>query len=239
MKSKKAAGGFEAIHDIPESLVIYKRVLELARLRELGEGSSIIEVGGGTGKVGEIIHELYPEKHFQYANLDSNKAALLQGKGNKIMGSRERLPIKENSVDAVLYLFPANPIVDQKKHPSAATAERFLLPLAEAFRVLKQGGRVVVMGQATKIEATRAAREIGQNMHNLGLGSQIRSEVMELPREVRRFIHQLSPSAASTHLHVSVLEKKKRPWITEKQHEEFIHTAKKIAWREIEKARKK
>ena len=119
----------------------YGRALDLLEVKNLPKGSVFLDIGGGYGTVGKILEDKCGN-NVKYVNVDTDMQALRTSPGNRVAGDRGVLPIKSQSAHAATYFFPASPT-----HPNENKwdVERGVLPLVQAIRALKPGGKVCIM----------------------------------------------------------------------------------------------
>ena len=137
----------------------FERIKELIELHISKPKSTIIDVGGGTGKYSEWlskkshkVHLLEPiEKHIQLAK---KRAKKLKNPFSVTLGKAEQLPYENESADLVIL---HGPLYHLQKREDRITA------IKEAKRVLKKGG--VVLGFAINATASTVVGLMNGMLH--------------------------------------------------------------------------
>lgn len=138
--------------------IVQRRICEqlLAGLPGSFQPDLILDAGCGTGYAHNLLRTRFPE--CSQLSLDLSMAMLRQnpGKGQRIAGDLERLPLRDRSID--LYW-------------SSLAVQWCALEqvLAEARRVLKSGGQLAIstLGPATFHEMRSAFRTVDTHQHTL------------------------------------------------------------------------
>jgi SAM-dependent methyltransferase len=152
-------------------------IFEFERIKELIEqhiskpNSTIIDVGGGTGKYSEwlaknnhTVHLIEPVlKHIKLAEKRSNK---LKKPFSVTIGEAKKLPIKDNSADLVILHGPLYHL--QKKEDRVAA-------IIEAKRVVKKGG--IILGFAINATASTVVGLMNGMIHASSFFNMCREEL--------------------------------------------------------------
>ena len=118
-----------------------KRVIELARL---DENASLLDLGTGTGDLAREALSAFPKARVVGADFTLEMMRVGQKTGRLDFSTADalRLPFPDSSFDAVVSGFLMRNVIDLQK------------ALEEQFRVLKSGGRIVIL------DTTRPKRNI-------------------------------------------------------------------------------
>ena len=126
----------------------FERIKELIQLHILTPKSTVIDVGGGTGKYSEWLstkgHNVHlVEPVLKHIKLAEKRAKKLKNPFSVAIGEATKLPYKDNSADLVILHGPLYHL--QKREDRVAA-------ILEAKRVLKKGG--IILGFAINYTAS-------------------------------------------------------------------------------------
>lgn len=117
------------------------KIASFLSCRNLKKGAKILEVGSGTGANLKAIDENFPEK-YELIGLDSSPSMISEARKKKLSSKTkllsadaERLPFKDESVEAVLTVFTLHEIPKEKSGKA----------IKEIHRVLKKRGCFLIV----------------------------------------------------------------------------------------------
>jgi ubiquinone/menaquinone biosynthesis C-methylase UbiE len=117
---------------------IYDRVIKpkdpgyLYRLADLPTSGSLLDAGGGTGRVAQFMRDKAPQVVVADLSLEMLQKAREKGGLQNVCSHTEKLPFPDNTFDRILMIDALHHVCDQ-----AETA-------AELWRLLKPGGLLVI-----------------------------------------------------------------------------------------------
>ena len=123
-------------------------------------GHRVLEMGCGSAYFATVLADEFPNTDFEYTGLDMAEESLkwarsyVNDKGKLIQGSVTAMPFASESFDDILYLDVIEHVSDDKKS------------LGEAFRVLKEGGRLIISTPNSDAPLTDTAFE--EYLHDHG-----------------------------------------------------------------------
>ncbi|MEK6923674.1 MAG: class I SAM-dependent methyltransferase [Candidatus Micrarchaeota archaeon] len=207
----------ETVSRHPQARALYATALRMAGVKKmLAAGTPhILDLAGGGGIVERVLREKFPSKNFHYANLDLSRRALAESGGSRVQAQRSAPPFASGKFDLVIYAFPETAL-----HGSfwddMIREERSQLPILEALRMLKKGGKLVYapvcIGEedALKLASSKPSPEWGYK-HVDGKIAPISSE---LRKNFRRYEQTNFPGKQPgeyTHAAIAVYEKTGEP----------------------------
>ncbi len=151
MKEKNSARFFRAVQEAPWYRAFLAPVTE--QLRQMPEGSGILDVGCGPGK---LMEEVLRHKQQHFTGVDTNREMLMAAAARPMLKETRllpvhpatRLPFEDGYFDAVVFCS----LLFLLEEP------RFLLE--EALRLLTGGGQIFILSPTGKSGLTRIPRSM-------------------------------------------------------------------------------
>ena len=122
---------FNLISPIYDLIFHGNRTSKIFELIEANQRHTLLDVGGGTGRISSLFSEITPNVIIADSALSMLKEAKKKGL-HSINAVSEKLPLNNNAFDRIVIIDALHHVVDQKQ------------TIKEMWRLLKPGGRIII-----------------------------------------------------------------------------------------------